>query len=65
MAPIVTVTPSSLIPFKAGSFARSTTAAGAARRCFSVGIRVMPPPRTLQSSTDVSNLTASEISFGW
>ena len=58
MAPMVTAPPETVMPVRP-SLARSTTAVGLARRCFSTGMKVMPPASALASSSAVSALTAS------
>jgi hypothetical protein len=51
IAPITTVSPSSVMPARPGTAARSISCDGLARRSFSVGSSVMPPATSLASSS--------------
>jgi len=57
MAPMVTVSPDTVMPVRP-SFARSTTVDGLFSRCFSTGMKVWPPARALASRSADSNATA-------
>jgi len=62
--PITTLLPSTLMPASSLMPPRSTTSLGLARRCFSVGIKVMPPDIGRASSLPFSRLTASASVLG-
>ena len=64
MPPITTLLPSTLMPASSLMPPRSTTSLGLARRCFSVGIRVMPPDMARPSALPLSRPTASASDFG-
>src|SRR5688572_12824547 len=54
IAPMTTLAPSFLTPLSSARLPRSTRSVGRARRCFSVGISVMPPATSFTSSPAAS-----------
>src|SRR5215813_4261986 len=64
MAPIVMPPPSTFTPLSAAMPPRSTRSLGCASRCFSVGMRVMPPATILASLLPASRLAASAAEAG-
>src|SRR3546814_894086 len=64
MAPMTSLPPSSRMPFRSLMPPRSTRSEGLARRCFRVGMRVMPPAMNLPSLAPASALTASSTEAG-
>src|SRR5271163_2892418 len=63
MAPITRLSPSRVTPASSGTFLRSMSAAGDARRCFMVGSRVMPPASALASAL-ARSATAPDSDWG-
>jgi len=61
IAPMTTLSPSSLIPVNAGIAERSMSCDGLARRSFSVGISVIPPETSFASASPRARAASSRL----
>ena len=64
MAPMVTVSPSTVIPLSSAMLPRSTTSDGLARRSFRIGSSVWPPARKVPSPAPLIATAASSSDDG-